>query len=127
MERGKTNNNLKILLLEDHPGILTLMEDVLEIEGHVSYSANLPSLALEILASNQIDLIISDIRMPEMTGIEFGVFIRRQGYNLPIIFYSGEVDANLTYEQELQEMGKAAILEKSVPFPRVAKMLTQYI
>lgn len=118
---------LKILLLEDQPLIKDLMEDVIAMEGHQSYSASLPSQALSILDSEQFDLIISDIRMPEMTGIEFGLNIRRQGNRTPIIFYSGEIDAEATYQQELKEIGKATIFDKAVPFHQVAKKLHHYL
>lgn len=113
---------LRILLLEDTDYILAMMEDVISMEGHTSFSATLPSQALRILASEEIDLIISDIRMPEMTGIEFGLKIRREGNTLPIIFYSGEANGAYEYKTQLQEMGRASIFDKTtVQFIQVMK------
>lgn len=59
-----------ILVAEDEVELLHLMKSLLETD-YVVYTAETGRQALEVLKQNDIDLVISDIMMPEMDGIEF--------------------------------------------------------
>ncbi|BEP27766.1 sigma-54-dependent transcriptional regulator [Helicovermis profundi] len=59
-----------ILIVEDERNLALLIKRVLEKEGYNALLAENGKKALEILEINSIDIIITDIKMPEMTGIE---------------------------------------------------------
>lgn len=61
----------KILVVDDEIDILEILQDLLEDEGHAVTIFDNANHALGHLKENSFDLIISDIRMPEMSGVEF--------------------------------------------------------
>ena len=60
-----------ILCLDDEPAIGLILQDTLERAGHQTVSAHNVPQALQALAAGTVDLIISDYRMPGLTGLEF--------------------------------------------------------
>ena len=82
---------LNILLVDDEKDTLRLVQKYLESKGaHVSAYSN-PFLALEDFMknnngnNNNYDLVISDIKMPEINGIELASIIRKKNKDIPII------------------------------------------
>jgi putative two-component system response regulator len=63
-------NKAKILVVDDTPASLKLLTDIMKSEGYDVRSAISGELALNAAASNPPDLILLDIRMPEMDGFE---------------------------------------------------------
>jgi DNA-binding NtrC family response regulator len=61
----------KILVVDDEIDILEILQELLEDEGHTVTTFDSANQALECLKENSFDLIISDIKMPVMNGIEF--------------------------------------------------------
>lgn len=60
-----------LLLLDDEPNILNALQRVLYNEGYRIFATSKAEEALDLLAVHRVDVIISDQRMPEMTGVEF--------------------------------------------------------
>jgi CheY-like chemotaxis protein len=60
-----------LLLVDDEPSILSSLRRLLRGDGYRILTANSGSEGLQILAENTVDVIVSDQRMPEMTGVEF--------------------------------------------------------
>jgi len=63
-------DNLNILIVEDEKNLASLIKRVLHKEKYNVKIANNGLIALEIIKSNNFDLIITDIQMPEISGIE---------------------------------------------------------
>ena len=78
-----------ILYLDDEPAIGLILEDSLERAGHVAIGAHTVPEALQALANGDVDLIISDYRMPGLTGLEFLEILRQEGYDTPLIMLTG--------------------------------------
>ncbi|MEN3330691.1 MAG: two-component system, sensor histidine kinase and response regulator [Blastocatellia bacterium] len=66
-----------ILVVEDTPDILDVVCLLLEQEGYSVYNAECCSRAFDVLANHEVDLIITDLMLPEMTGLEFIHKVRR--------------------------------------------------
>lgn len=88
---------LNILLVDDEKDTLRLVQKYLEKKGaHVSAYSN-PLMALQDFMKNNngndnnYDLIISDIRMPEMNGIELAKLIRKMDKDIPIILTGSDI------------------------------------
>ena len=60
-----------ILLVDDEPNVVSALRRVFRPAGYDIVTADSGETALEILASTDIDLIVSDMRMPHMSGAEF--------------------------------------------------------
>jgi DNA-binding NtrC family response regulator len=78
-----------ILYLDDEPTIGLILEDTLERAGHTAIGAHTVPEALQALAKGGVDLIISDYRMPGLTGLEFLELLRQEGYDIPLIMLTG--------------------------------------
>src|SRR5499427_4817990 len=78
-----------ILCLDDEPAIGLILQDTLERAGHQTVSAHNVPQALQALAAGTVDLIISDYRMPGLTGLEFLALLRQEGYETPLIMLTG--------------------------------------
>lgn len=80
-----------ILVVDDEKEIRDLLEINLRNEGYIVLKASCGKEALEILDREEIHLMVLDIMMPEMDGLE--VCRRtREKYNLPILMLSAKVE-----------------------------------
>jgi diguanylate cyclase (GGDEF)-like protein/PAS domain S-box-containing protein len=60
-----------LLLVDDEPNVISSLKRLLRRDGHTILSASSGAEGLELLQKNKVDIIISDQRMPGMTGVEF--------------------------------------------------------
>ncbi|MFZ1985975.1 MAG: sigma-54 dependent transcriptional regulator [Desulfatitalea sp.] len=78
--------NTAILIVDDDPNVLQVLEARLQSSGFIIYKAENGQDALRILKENKIDLLISDMKMPGMSGMEVMTKARSLHPGLPIIF-----------------------------------------
>jgi len=83
----------KILVVEDEPHIRQLLEDVIRGAGHEVQTANNGRAALDLLEQQSFDLIITDVKMPEISGADFFAELKRKGSALEhrVIFVTGDL------------------------------------
>ena len=81
------NNKYKILLVEDDVNIRTIVSTLLETEGYQVIWASTCQLAQGLFASHRPDVIILDLGLPDMDGMRFLEFVRRDSLT-PIIVLS---------------------------------------
>jgi len=62
--------NYSILIVDDEENVSRLLNKIFTKEGYITHIANNGKEALKVIDSNEIDIVISDIKMPGMTGIE---------------------------------------------------------
>lgn len=74
-----------VLIVDDERGMRDFLKILLEKEGHKVITANRGTKALEILETKDVELVISDIRMPEMSGIELLEIIKEKSPEMPMI------------------------------------------
>ena len=80
----------RILLVDDEPGIRLVLRAVLEQEGYVVDVAEDGFHALRSMQQSKPDLVITDLRMPNMNGFELLSVLRTRFPELPTIAISGE-------------------------------------
>ena len=82
-----------ILVVDDEPAVRRLACQMLERGGYRTVEAETGRHALAVLASDpdRILLVLSDVRMPQMNGLELEQAIREGWPALPVILMSGEV------------------------------------
>ncbi|MBI9092827.1 MAG: diguanylate cyclase [Desulfobacterium sp.] len=85
--------NLTILLAEDDPFTRAMLEQILSDQGYrIKMAENGQEALKTFYASNDIDLIITDMNMPEMNGLELIRRLRDEGNNLPIIVLTSNLE-----------------------------------
>ena len=80
---------MKILIVDDEPHMRLLVSAMLESPEHELLTAENGNDALTILRREQIDLVITDLVMPEKNGIDLILEIRQLAPNAKIIAMSG--------------------------------------
>ena len=85
-------HRLKILAVDDDNLVLINILAMLDDLGHTPLEASSGQEALEILRRGEVDLLITDQLMPEMTGMELVAAVRAEQPDLPIILASGFAD-----------------------------------
>ncbi len=78
-----------VLVVDDEQVVLRSCERVLGAEGYYVHTADSARKALELLKENTYDLLITDIRMPEMDGLELARQVRAKTPNLDIVIMTG--------------------------------------
>ena len=79
-----------ILVCEDDFAIKTMISTKLKQENYSVYTAQNGQEALNLMEKQQIDLVISDIMMPEMDGYEFVQTLRETKHTLPILMITAK-------------------------------------
>ena len=103
----------KILIVDDEPDILHLLTRILERFGHTVHQAPDGRTALRMYAGNPADVVITDILMPEMDGLEFLTRVREAFPEARIIALSG--GGLIAKEEVLRDavrLGAVGILKK---------------
>jgi len=99
------------LLVDDDPVVIGMSKDMLCSLGYRVTICGQPTEALNLLIErNDIDLLMTDLSMPEMTGVELATALRQRKNDIPIVLCTGNVDlldpsilADGTIDQLLQK------------------------
>ena len=119
---------LRILVAEDNAVNQKLIERILQRDGHAVTIAENGRLCCEAWAQERFDLVLMDMQMPEMSGLEAASRIRREeanrGTRIPII----ALTANTTPEdrQACLYAGMDEVLPKPVSVPRLRAAMAQF-
>ena len=112
----------RLLIIDDDQSVRVWLRRSLEREGYEVHEAREGGEALKLLADTPVDLIITDIIMPDMEGIAFILALRQRRPPLPVIAISGGGRIGLNNYLEIAKgCGAARALAK--PF-KIAQLLT---
>ena len=100
--KGKAVRRAKILVLDDDDDVRTVTRDSIKELGYEVVALGDPREALNRLAKESFDLLITDVAMPGMTGVEVARRVRTEGNALPIVFSSGYADVQ-SFGEELSD------------------------
>jgi DNA-binding NtrC family response regulator len=79
----------RILVVDDQESMRDMLADLLEMMGYESCTVESGSEALEKLIVQEIDLVITDLNMPEMDGLELMKRIKARTPGMPVIVITG--------------------------------------
>lgn len=103
---------MRVLVVDDEPLLVKSLRRVLVREGHEVFTAGDGAQALELLQTVQVDVVLSDVRMPVMDGVTLLRRIRAGLVRaLPVILLTGYADSS---DAELKQVGATAVLGKPV-------------
>ena len=102
----------RILVVDDDPQILELIQIVLEDEGHLVTTFTSPQEALEAVGARRPDLVLLDIVMRSRHGLEVLSDLRAQAPGLPVVLLSGAVSQVSDMPEIARALGAHAFIEK---------------
>jgi two-component system response regulator PilR (NtrC family) len=85
----KREGGSRILVVDDEASMREFLRILLEKEGHEVTTAGDGMTALELATKQNVDLIISDIKMPRLDGVGFLGELRQHGLEIPVIMVTG--------------------------------------
>ena len=107
----------KILVVDDEESIRLLYQEELEDEGYNVKTAASAEEALEIVPEFHPDLVIMDIKMPGMSGVEALIKIKEMDRNIPVILCSAYGE----YKQDFSTWASDAYVVKSANLNELKK------
>lgn len=112
---------IKILVVEDEEDLLRSLESDLEEIGFQVYTATNGLEALDLVKKIDIDLILSDLNMPQMSGVQMLQQLRTNRFHSPFIVHSGFGSRDEMVE--LLKLGAYDFLSKPTSFEDLKKVL----
>jgi CheY-like chemotaxis protein/anti-sigma regulatory factor (Ser/Thr protein kinase) len=96
----------RVLVIDDEPGILDLLSDILVAQNHTVTTSADANDALEKIQSNEYDCIICDIRMPDVDGRELSQWVKEYDRDLyhRLVFITGDI-FNRETDEFIRETG----------------------
>lgn len=90
--RGNHSDNVRILIVDDDPGQRSLLTSFLQSQGFETETADSGTRALEKLRTGKFDMMISDVRMPGLSGLETLRRARQEHATLPVLLVTAFTD-----------------------------------
>ena len=119
------NDKKRVLVVEDDEEMRSLLKDFIEAEGFETDSASDGSEAFRKLAKESFDLIITDVRMPGLTGLEILPGMRKLQPEASIIVITAFGSEEVC--RRAFERGATAYLEKPIHFHKLRTLIHENV
>ncbi len=119
------NKNHRILIVDDDENLLKLLRETLEAIGYTALSATNGVSAIQLVKSNQVDLVIADISMPEMDGLQLLQQIKEFNPRLPVLLITGVNMNNI--KDRVYQYGADAFLDKPFRISKIESLLERLL
>jgi len=116
----------KILIVDDEPPVRELFEDLFRSENCSSISCATGEEALEYVKKEKFDVVLLDIKLPDMNGLEVLKNIRDIHKTLPVVMITG-----FGYDEELiaksKQFGCSGYIGKNMPVAQIIATFKQIV
>lgn len=119
------DSDINIIVVDDETIVLSLVRDALEEDGYQIDTALSSADALEIIDAKKIDLIISDIRMPKMSGTELVRKAREKRPDVEVVFMTGY--ANLSSAKDAIKQGASDYILKPFELSEIRQAVSKAV
>ena len=109
----------KILSIDDEENIRLLLSCELEDEGYEVISLGDPQQAMKAIEEEHPDIVLLDIKMPQLDGMELLKMIRDKYYDLPVILLS----AYSSFKRDVAAMASDYYVVKSADLTELKKLI----
>ena len=106
-----------VLVIDDQQSVRKSFREVLEYESFTVLEAEDGQKGLDALAANLVDVVLCDIKMPKMDGMEFLDLALAGGFEMPIIMISGH--GNIETAVDSIKKGAYDFIQKPIDLPRL--------
>ena len=114
-----------ILIVDDNPNMSSLLSEMLEVFDYQSVRASDGSDALDKLSETKFSLVITDMRMPNMTGLELLKQAKSKHPKLPVVLISGYSVAE--FESDTEGLKPDGFLAKPFMMSDIEKLLNSLL
>ena len=80
------NEVFTILVVDDNPDMATVLADILEVKGFAVHAVNSGAEALQFMQAHPVDILLTDVKMPEMNGLELYRQVKQNYPNVTTVF-----------------------------------------
>jgi DNA-binding NtrC family response regulator len=115
----------RVLLVDDQPEVRRVVRRNLVKAGYVVVEAWNGRIAFELARQSTFDLVISDVRMPDMDGLDLLAALHELDPDLPVVLTSGSPGPPSVVQTRM--LGAFAFLEKPVPFDTMRETVRRAI
>jgi two-component system, OmpR family, response regulator ChvI len=125
-----TGNDKKgrVLLVDDEPDIVYIVKVGLERKGFEVDAYMDPKLALQNFKSGLYQLLVLDVKMPNMDGIELFNRMKKEDDKVRVCFFSASDSLNSSYKNFLQSYpDKFLFVSKPISIPTMTKQIEHFL
>jgi two-component system response regulator (stage 0 sporulation protein F) len=120
-----------VLIVDDEKSIRDLLSKILTREGYQTLTAGDGIEALQSIITKEIDLVVSDVIMPESDGIDLLIKARKAKPGIPFILISGGIDTGcVPFVRICEAFSIAKVLTKpinSFEFASAVRLAISYV
>lgn len=116
----------KALVVDDNLNNLLLEKDLLEVAGFEVFEAENATVAIEIARREKLDIVVLDVRLPDMRGTEVAKILREEKgtCDVPIVFVTASV---IEGRDDISSITNSAFMGKPINTRTFAKEITLLI
>ena len=105
------NNNIRVFVVDDEPIVARSVAQILSMSGFSAWSFTNPRQALDAASLDAPDLLVTDIVMPELTGIELAIQLKSICPYCKVLLFSGQA-ATVNFLANTPSLDGIVILSK---------------
>ena len=115
----------KLLIVDDELGIVEEVKAYFEEEGYEVYTADTGKEGLDALAAHKPDLVLLDMKLPDMSGIQILKICKETLPHTKVIVNTGYVDQHIIDEAE--RLGRDSFLQKPFNLERLQQEIERLL
>jgi len=120
----KENQRMPVVLVaDDDPDFVSSIQDILTKNGYSTRVANTGQETVDTVLNNDIDVLLLDIRMPILNGLEVYRELEKHGRKVPTIVITGYAFEELAAIEELRKMSAEILMAKPIEPDRLLKYI----
>ncbi|MDQ3975795.1 MAG: response regulator [Thermoproteota archaeon] len=117
----------RVLLVDDEPDVVYLVKRALERNGFEVDGYTDSTLALQNFRVGVYSLLLLDIKMPKIDGIEFFNIIEKEDDKVKVCFFSASEYLTSTFKDKFQSSpGRFLFLSKPISIPEMTRQIKQF-
>ncbi|MCM8533252.1 MAG: response regulator [Lentisphaeraceae bacterium] len=117
-----------ILIVDDEPQIQMLIQAILEDKGYKTEICDCGEKALELMTDIEFNLVLLDLNLPGLNGIEVSEKIKENSPNTPIIFITGLSTAEaMSLESDCKDKDDMELMYKPIDTAKLYKNIETLI
>ena len=117
--------NALLLVVEDEPVLrISLVRGLSKLKGVTAVGAGTIAEALEVIDNEPPQLIVSDIDLPDGSGLELISVLDRKSLKIPVLYASAYV---AKFRGDIPSRSNISVLEKPVPLAEIRKRVTEHL
>ena len=119
---------VRVLLVEDEDALRELLTQFLEVRGYRVHAVGNGWLAARWLAVNPVDVVVTDLCMPEADGVELLMELRQRPARMPIVAMSGGINGDAESLLHMAALlGAKRTLQKPFALEELARVMREVV